>query len=264
MSDAEAVIARNRARYEALRAGGQEAAPKALPPPTDRSGAPIPDGAVIHHETVPGGWYWTTALRRGEALRLRTPGGDAAAALIAWRRDDPSERLNAADTVKVQWSAALRRGRILLSDMGRVMLSLIEDTSGAHDALVGGSRGDAGLEEGRTTRGNFLAAVGKLGLTKRDIPPCVTFFAPVSVGADGRFVWDGTRRSAGDFVDLRAEMDLLVAVSNCRHPLDPETVPPGPLEAVRFRAPAPAAHDPCRSAGPEAARAFAHTDRLHA
>ena len=50
-----------------------------------------------------------------------------------------SERINCADTVKVQWSAAISKGRVILSDMGRVFLSLIEDTSGAHDLLAGGS-----------------------------------------------------------------------------------------------------------------------------
>src|SRR5436305_1713237 len=71
------------------------------------------------------------------------------------------------------------------------------------------------------THVNCLAAAAKIGLGLRDIPPCATFFAPVSVDPNGRLVWNGARKQAGDFVDLRAEMNLVLAVSNCAHPLDP-------------------------------------------
>lgn len=263
-----ASIEANRRRYEALRAAGQGAAPKALPAPTDPEAVPLSEDAIIHREHVPGGWYWTTAMRRGEALRLVNREGTSTVSLIAWRTDDPSERINASDTLKVQWSASLRKGRVILSDMGRVVFSVIEDSCGAHDALVGGSTASsnaAAFGEGarRNTRDNFVAAVGKLGLARRDIPPCIAFFAPVTVGPDGDFVWDEARRRAGDLVDLRAEMDLLVAVSNCPHPLDPASVyTPGGIDLLHFRAPPALADDPCRSAGPEANRAFAASDRL--
>ena len=83
----------------------------------------------------------------------------------AWNRTDTSERLNHADTVKVQWAASLRKGRIILSDMGHVLLGIIEDTSGAHDTLVGGSTAaDFGGSSRRNTRENFILAAGKLGL----------------------------------------------------------------------------------------------------
>jgi len=70
----------------------------------------------------------------------------------------------------------------------------------------------------RNTHDNFLAAAAKIGLGLRDIPPCVTFFAPVSVDAGGRFIWNAARKRAGDFVDLRAEMNLVLAMSNCPQP----------------------------------------------
>lgn len=258
--DKAASIAANRARYESLRAAGQGQTARALPPPTSRDGAPIPDAAVLHREEIPAGWYWTTRLNRGETLRLVNETGHATVTLVAWRADEPTERINPADTVKVQWTASLAKGRTILSDMGRAMFGIVEDTSGAHDALVGGSRrGEGG--PGRNTRDNFLAAVGKLGLTRRDLPPAIAFFAPVSVGSDGRFGWDGARRRAGDFVDLRAEMDLRVALSNCPHPLDPEPTPSA-VEIIRFRASPPGDDDLCRNAGPEAMRAYAASDQL--
>src|SRR5262249_13890688 len=152
-------------------------------------GAPIAPQAIIAEDEIPGGWYHTLRLRRGEVLRVIDLTGTATPALIAWRQDDASERMNLADTVKVQWTAALQRGRVVLSDMGRVMLSVVEDTCGAHDALVGGSVPGGDALRPRNTRANFIAAAGKLGLDRRDIPAALSLFAAVSVGADGGFAW---------------------------------------------------------------------------
>jgi hypothetical protein len=255
-------IAANRKRYEELKAAGQSEAPRALPPPTALDGAPIKESAVIHRETIPAGWYWTTRLERGEALRLVNRSGGSCASILAWNRDDPSERMNHADTVKVQWTASLRKGRVIFSDMGRVIFSVMEDTTGgAHDAMMGASTAETNRKnygsEFRSTRENFVLAAGKLGLARADIGSSINFFAPVSVQDDGRFVWRRGARKAGDFVDLRAELDLLIAISNCPHPLDPaKTYAPGDLDVIRYRANKPGSDDLCRTASAEAKRAF--------
>jgi urea carboxylase-associated protein 2 len=259
----------NRRRYEELRAAGQELTPKGLPETTTLDAAPIATDKVISREQVPAGWYATVRLRRGEALRIIDDTGRSSVSLIGWREEDTSERINCADTVKVQWSAAISKGRVILSDMGRVFLSLIEDTSGAHDLMVGGSTPASTLaafgEVTRNTQDNFLSAAAKIGLGLRDIPPCVTFFAPVSLDAQGRFLWDSGRKRPRDFVDLRAEMNLVVVLSNCAHPLDPaRPVASGPVTLIRYRAPPPAQDDPCRTTSPEIVRAFEFTDRLYA
>jgi len=259
----------NRRRYEELRAAGQEVTPKGLPEATALNGAPIAPNAVISREQVPAGWYATVRLRRGEALRIVDDSGRASVSLIGWREEDTSERINCADTVKVQWSAAISKGRVLLSDMGRVFLSLVEDTSGAHDLLIGGSTpASTRVAFGATMRNtheNFLAAAAKIGLGLRDIPPCVTFFAPVSLDANGRFLWAAGRKRPGDFVDLRAEMNLVLALSNCAHPLDPaRPAAADSIAFIRYRAPPPERDDPCRTTSPEIIRAFEFTDRLYA
>lgn len=258
----------NRRRYEELRAAGQELTAKGLPEPTALDGAPIAPDSVIHREQVPPGWYATMRLRRGEALRIVDDTGRSSVSLIGWREDDTSERINCADTVKVQWSAAVSKGRVILSDMGRVLLSLIEDTSGAHDLLVGGSTPASTLAAfgmaTRNTQDNFLAAASKIGLDVRDIPPCVTFFAPVSLDTKGCFLWNAGRKRAGDFVDLRAEMHLVLIASNCAHPLDPaRPATTGSVTLIKHRLPPAAPDDLCRTGSPEAARAFAFTDRLY-
>jgi uncharacterized protein YcgI (DUF1989 family) len=135
--------------------------------------------------------------------------------------------------------------------------------------LVGGSTPSSALaafgEVSRNTHENFLAATAKLGLGLRDIPPCVTFFAPVSIDEAGRFVWKGARKRPGDFVDLRAEADLMLVLSNCPHPLDPaRPAVGGPVTLVHHRPPPAAKDDPCRTTSPEIMRAFEFTDRLYA
>ncbi|WP_029003566.1 urea amidolyase associated protein UAAP1 [Azorhizobium doebereinerae] len=261
-------IAANKRRYEELKAAGGHA-PAVLPAPTAR-GLPLPPGPLTR-ETIPPGWYFTTRLKAGEALRIALMDAPAAVALVCWNAHETSERLNYADTLKIQWTARLQKGRVLFSDMGRVMLSLVEDTGCAHDALVGGSTAasnrarygaKADSERLRNTRDNFILAAGKLGLARCDIPPCMTFFAPVNTDADGRLAWGADTRQAGDFVDLRAEMDLLVALSNCPHPLDPRPDhAAGSVEAIRFQAPPAAFDDLCRTATPEAARGFENLAR---
>jgi uncharacterized protein len=269
MAQAKQDIEAHRRRYEELRAAGQELTPRGLPEPTALDGAPIAPAAVIHREQVPPGWYATIRLRRGDALRIIDETGRSSVSLIGWRKEDTSERINCADTVKVQWSAALSKGRVILTDMGRVLLSLIEDSCGAHDLLVGGSTPASVLaafgSPGRNTQDNFLAAAAKLGLDIRDIPPCVSFFAPVVLDVKGRFFWNPDRKRPGDFVDLRAEMNLVLVASNCAHPLDPaRPAATGPVVLITHKVGPPTPDDLCRTASAEAGRAFTFTERLFA
>jgi urea carboxylase-associated protein 2 len=262
--ETQAMIAANRARYEALKQAGDGVTPRSLPPPTPRDGAPLDEATIRHRETIPGGWYWTKLIRRGEALRILNPSATPGVSLFAWNAQDPSERYNSADTVKIQWSSDLRKGRVLFSDMGRVLFSIIEDTCCAHDTIVGGStpasnarnHGDAAL---RSTSENILLAAGKHGLGRRDIAPVITFFAPVSI-IDGRPQWREGMVTPGDFVDLRAELDLLVAVSNCPHPLAPGDYAPAAIDCIVYRTPPAAPDDLCRTASAEARRGFENND----
>lgn len=101
----------------------------------------------------------------------------------------------------------------------------------------------------------------RLGLSHRDVASCITFFAPVSVLADGRFAWRDGRSRPGDFVELRAEMPLRLALSTASHPLDPAPAyAPSAVEAIRWRGPIAPADDPCRIASPEARRGFENTE----
>lgn len=261
------LIEKNRSRYQQLKAAGQ-GSQRPLPEATARTAAPIDAAKVLHREVIPGGWYWATRVERGQVLRLLNPQATAGVSVMIWNADDTSERYNAGDTVKVQWTAELRKGRVLFSDMGRVLASITEDTCGRHDTLVGGSTSKSNLEKYcdaslRNSRDNLMLAAGKYGLSRRDLAPCISFFAPVSTDAEGRFGWNESVLQCGDFVDLRAEMNLLIAVSNCPHPLAPSaTYAPSDIEAIVWQAAPAQADDLCRSLSAEASRGFENTDPL--
>ncbi|VFU09945.1 urea amidolyase associated protein UAAP1 [Methylocella tundrae] len=240
-------------------------APRELAPSVAR---PLTRDEILWRETIPDGWYWSRKINRGEKLRIVNTSGRASVSTLIWNADDVSERYNAGDTVKIQWNALLGKGDVLFSDMGRVLASITEDSGADHDALVGGSTKATneqryGGAPVRNTRDNFCLAAAKLGLTRRDIMPCVTFFAPVRTDAKGALAWSEASRKAGDFVELRAEMNLLIALSNCPHPYDPRPdYAPGSVEATVFRAMPADEADLCRGASEEARRGFENTDAL--
>lgn len=162
----------------------------------------------------------------------------------------------------MQWTSEITTGRVLLSDMGRAMVSITHDDFGRSDCLAGVSLpGPADGPDWQSGRAHFLRAALKNGLTKRDVGPCISFFAPVAVAADGRLHWQDTGTDGPFTVDLRAEMDLIVALSNSAHPMSPDRAPQ-PLTVTQFRAPPAAEDDLARTGTIEARRAFENTDAL--
>ncbi|MBX3491448.1 MAG: DUF1989 domain-containing protein [Parvibaculum sp.] len=217
-------------------------------------------------ETVPGGWGWSGTIARGNTLRIVNRSATPGVSVLLYNAADPTERFNAGDTMKVQWNARLGRGRVLLSDMGRVLASITDDTYGRNDALAGGSTAATNAERYgdtplRSTRDNFILLAAKHGLTSRDIPPCLTLFAPVGVDGEGRLKWEGGGAPAGAYADLRAELDLLVFVSNCPHPLSPGAYAPADIELIVWASPPPTADDFCMTATEEAKRGFENNAR---
>jgi urea carboxylase-associated protein 2 len=262
-----------RRRYFELKRAAQETAAKRPVGRLPQNPKLIPSDLIIADEIIPPGWYWTARIARGQTLRLINDEASPGLSALFWNAHDPSERYNAGDTVKVQWTARLTAGRLLLSDMGRVLASITADSCGFHDSILGGSTrasdahnygADAPKNpEHRNSRDNFVLAAGKLGLGPRDVGPCITFFAPVVTDEAGAFRWNADVLEPQAFVDLRAEMDLLMALSNCPHPLSPaQTWAPKPVRALIWRSPAPTSDDLCRTGTTEAIRAFENTDAL--
>jgi len=236
--------AQHRARYFELMANAKARAGRTPPPPP-----PLDPATILARETVPGGWYTSMFLARGQALRLVDPVGGGGVSMLLWNAHDTSERLNVGDTVKLQWTAAIGAGHVLFSDMGRVLASITGAGAGVRCDLIAGG--------GRDAADKFRLIAGKHGMSVRDVPPCVSVFTDVRTDDDGRLVWAGAAPS-GAAIDFRAELDLLVGIANCPHPLAPDT-PPGPVEAIVWNAPPATPDDPCRTAGEEAVRGFENT-----
>lgn len=225
---------------------------------------------MIWDETIAAGGYAGRRLGRGARLRLTDLRGDACLSLLLFNAEQPAERLNVADTIKVQWNGYLQAGRILLSDMGRVMASLIEDTAATHDVFCGASNqasnarkyGD-GFNHGAhpNARDRFSLGVAKFGLGRKDIHPCINLFKGVRVAQGGSTQVEIGPFPPGRRVTLRAEMDLIVVLANCPHVLDPrDDYAVTPVRASAWRGPITTPDDPIRNATPEGLRAFLNVE----
>ena len=230
---------------------------------------------VLWEEPVRGGSTWSHVLKRGTALRLTDVSGGANIGALFYNFDLPIERYNMPDTLKAQHTAHLTAGFVLYSDMGRILCSITDDSVGWHDPIGGHGNaamakaklGEAGYQEYRNdfyrnAHDNFLVELGKYGLGRRDLVPNVNFFSKVAVGDDGSMTYQPGNSPAGSFVELRAEMNVLVILDTCQHALDPSTkYDPKPVLVTVKKVDAPAADDPCRLSRPENARGFINTKR---
>jgi urea carboxylase-associated protein 2 len=241
-----------------------------LPPVASDLPSGVAADDLVWEETVAPGGYATRRLSRGSRLRMIDLKGDACASLLVFNAEMPSERLNVADTVKVQWNAYLGAGKLLLSDMGRVMMTLLEDGAGTHDAFSGTSNAStnaAKYGDGRNSspypngRDRFLLGAAKHGLQRRDVHPCINLFKGTRIEEDGTITpVVGPFEPARELV-LRAEMDVIVVIANCPHVLDPRpnyTVTP--LRLTAWRGPPTPADDAARNATPEGLRAFENVE----
>lgn len=230
----------------------------------------IDAGAIVWDETIGAGGYTSRVLRRGARLRLMDLEGDACVNLLAYNADHPEERLNVADTVKVQWNAYLAEGRLLLSDMGRVLMSITRDEGGSHDAFGGCSNertnrakyGDGSAHGAHPSgRDRLLLALAKHGLGRRDLTANINLFRSVRIDEDGGMHLRAESSRAGAFVELRAEMNVLVVLANTPHVLDDRSsYQATPVRVLGYRGAVTTDEDPIRRATPEGLRAFQNTE----
>ena len=231
--------------------------------------------SILWEETLHGSSTWSHVLKRGTALRIEAIEDNSNVGAIFLNADNPSERLNLPDTLKAQHIARLTTGAVLYSDMGRILCSITDDTLGWHDPLGGCS--DARLVEkkyGRSTYqqakndwhqnglDGFLIELAKYGLNRRDLMMNVNFFSKVEVEEDGGMKFIPNHSSAGDAVELRAEMNTLIILNTCQHPMDTATeYAQRPVKLTIKKVEAPGLDDVCRNFRPENGRGFTITGR---
>jgi urea carboxylase-associated protein 1 len=108
------------------------------------------------------------------------------------------------------------------------MLTIVADTCGRHDTLGGACSAESNtvryaLEKRHmhSCRDNFLIALAKWGaqygrdFNKRDIASNINFFMNVPVTPAGKLTFADGISGAGRYVEMRAEMDVTVLISNC-------------------------------------------------
>lgn len=230
---------------------------------------------TLFEETLLPGATWSHVLKRGTAIRLTDVEGGANVGAIFYNADCPVERLNLPDTLKAQHIAHLAKNLALYSDMGRILCSITRDSLGWHDVLSGcldaaaveARYGEARYQEHRNefhrnAHDGFLIELAKYGLGPRDLSPNINFFSKVSVEEGGAMTYAPQHSPPGSAVELRAEMNVLLILNSCPHPLDPNPhYAPRPVHLSIQRVPPPAPDDACRTARPENGRGFTLTER---
>ena len=179
-------------------------------------------GTILHDEIVPARAPWLHHVAAGQTLRIVDLEGNQAVDFLLYSAADDSERYSMQDTVAAQRNLFLRAGTVLRSNEGRAMMTIVATAVDYHDTIGGACSCESNsLRYGHHTKAqhscvdNFLEANLRDGRGKRDIVPNINFFMNVPVEADGALgIVDGIS-AAGLTVDLRAEMDVIVVVSNC-------------------------------------------------
>jgi len=232
------------------------------------------EGPTMPYSTqLQGGAHWSFTMRRGTLLTLTDIAGGGNAGMLLFNAAQPLERYNAPDTLKCQHSFFLTAGHCLYSDMGRILCSIVGDEVGWHDTVCGTSNaamverqfGASSYQRDRNDRLQngrhaFLTEAAKYGLGRRDMAANVNWFSKVTAGADGTMQFVDGHSQAGSSVSLRFEMDTLVLLHTCPHPLDPAAIyPRRPIGVSIGEAPPMAADDPCLHSAAENARGFANT-----
>lgn len=180
---------------------------------------------AARYEEVLAGDYWMQPLLKNQTLRIVDLHGNQAADTLFYSVADPAERYSAMDTIREQKNVYLTAGTTLLTNMGNPMLTITADTCGRHDTLGGACATESNtvryaLEKKtmHACRDSWMLAVAEnehFGISKRDITHNINFFMNVPVTEQGGLTFADGISEAGKYVELQAEMDVIVLISNC-------------------------------------------------
>ncbi|MEP3351602.1 MAG: urea amidolyase associated protein UAAP1 [Marinomonas sp.] len=223
---------------------------------------------------VPPASHWSLRVRRGVQMTLTDIEGDANVGMVFYNPENLLERYNAPDSLKGQHTFKLTKGNCLYSDMGRVFASIIEDSVGWHETVCGNSHASHiekrwGQRDYQNHRNDWmqngtdalLVEMAKYGLTQADMTANLNLFSKVATDDLGNMVLVENNSPAGSNVTLRFEMDTLVMLHTCPHPLsDAESYPRKPV-SIRLEKAAPVTEDDfCKNFRPENQRAFQNNE----
>ncbi|MEM7428531.1 MAG: DUF1989 domain-containing protein [Pseudomonadota bacterium] len=204
--------------------------------------AELPEGSIIIEDTVvPAEAPWSARIEKDQHLRLIDLEGQQAIDFLCYNAANPAERYHAANTIKVPCRIYLEKGSVLRSSLARPMMTIAEDTCGGHDTIFGCCSFEVdevryGATNAECCQRNFERELARHGIGAEHIVSNVNFFMNVPVGSDGAAQIVESQSQPGDFVDLRAEMDVLAVLSNCPEALNAATGSgPTPIRAIVYR-----------------------------
>jgi len=180
-----------------------------------------PSGNIAEDTTIAPRASWSRRIERGQTLRIVDLEGKQAVDFLCYNADDPDDRYAAADTMKINETGIfLTTGTVLYSVGLTPLFTITADTCGKHDTIGGccSNKLNAfryGAAPGPNCRDNFLAELAKYGMGPKDMAANINFFMYVPVGPDGDMDMGPSISKPGDYVDLRAETDVLAVISNC-------------------------------------------------
>ncbi|QRG06387.1 urea carboxylase-associated family protein [Xanthobacter dioxanivorans] len=204
---------------------------------------PVRDAsAALHDYFVPANAPFSCVVKKGQSVRIVDLEGQQAVDTLFYRADDFMERYSSQDTLRVQGSAYVSTGTRLISSEGNVMLTVTADTSGRHDTSAGACSCEANtvrfghqVKYLHACRENFVMEVTKHGMSKRDIVPNINFFMNVPVEPSGELAIVDGISGPGDYVEMLAEMDVLLVISNCPQINNPcNGFNPTPIQVLVF------------------------------
>lgn len=179
---------------------------------------------AVHDEVLESGKGWTHVVKKGQIFRIVDLEGNQAVDTLFYRADEPEERYSAVDTIREQRNLYLTTGTRLLSTERNVLLTIVSDTCGRHDTVGGACAAESNqiryaLEKKymHNCRDNFLLclATHTRDMTKRDLTANINFFMNVPVTPEGKLTFEDGVSAPGRYVEMRAEMDVRVLISNC-------------------------------------------------
>lgn len=232
---------------------------------------------LLFEKTLHGVGMWSGIISRGKRLRLTDIDGGSNVSALFYNALERQERYNSPDTLKGQHIFYLRAPYCLHSDMGRLIASITADDVGWHDTVCGHS--DADLVKRKYGENNyqksrndwfrsgrecFLIELSKWGLGKKDLVPNLNFFSKVVADDDGKLTFLPENSKPGDAIELRFEIDTLVVLNTCQHPLDPD--PQYRHRHVKlevFSGDSPTPDDPSLTIRPENLRAWENNQTYH-
>jgi uncharacterized protein len=175
---------------------------------------------IILDEIVPARAPWGGTVMRGQRLRIIDSEGRQAVDFLCYNLNDREERYSAPNTIKAAGTISLTAGHTLYSDLAQPIFKIVEDSYGSHDTIGGCCSAPSnlmlyGVPDCPGCRENFLAALAKFDMGRRDVVPNVNFFMRVPVERGGTAAIARGDSPAGSYVELEAAMDAIVAISNC-------------------------------------------------